>query len=91
MGGIDANNKSMYNMNIDPVLHSHIEDGLPEDHALAWRCVNCVTCDKMVHAGNNECMSTWVETGKGEFCIRCFAGIQDVEALEDEYGLQAIL
>lgn len=71
----------------EPVLHSHIEDGLPDDHPLAYKSVGCVVCDKSVHAGNNECMSTWVETGKGAFCIKCFAGIQDVEALEDEHGL----
>ena len=71
----------------DPILHSHIEDGLPDDHRLAWECVHCNVCACMVHAGNNECMSTWVETGKGAYCIKCFAGIQDVEALEDEYGL----
>lgn len=26
----------------------------------------------MVHASNNECMQTWVETGEGAYCIRCF-------------------
>jgi hypothetical protein len=72
---------------IDPILHSHIEDGLPDDHLQAWQQVRCNVCWALVHAGNNECMSTWVETGEGAFCIKCFANIQDVDVLEYEYGI----
>ena len=70
-----------------PKLHSHIEDGLPNGHPLAYECVYCTMCGEMLHAGNNECMQTWVETGRGNFCIPCFAQIPDVSALDDEYGL----
>ena len=28
---------------------------------------------RWVHAENNECMQTWVETGIGAFCLRDFA------------------
>lgn len=70
----------------DPILHTHIEDGLPETHPLASVQVHCTDCGYLVHAGNNECMTTWVETGRGPFCIACFAGLTD-GSVEDEYGL----
>jgi hypothetical protein len=41
----------------------------------------------MIHAFNNECMSTWVETGVGNFCIECFARIDFVDALDEKYGV----
>lgn len=62
----------------EPVIWSHITDGLPEDHPLAYETLYCVTCREMLHAGNNECMQTWVETGKGPYCIEDF-----VEAIKD--------
>lgn len=77
----------------DPVLHSHIEDVLPDDHTLAFANVYCagVGCGNgypaMLHAENNECMQTWVETGAGHFCIQCFAKLPDVEALGGKYAL----
>ena len=75
-------------MNIqDPKLHSHIEDTLPDDHPLAFESVECLTCHVLVHAFNNECMQTWIETGQGNFCVACFANIPGVLALHDEYGL----
>jgi hypothetical protein len=49
--------------------------------------VYCTSCKAMLHASNNECMQTWVETGRGDFCVKCFAKISDVDALGDEYGL----
>jgi hypothetical protein len=49
--------------------------------------VYCASCKAMLHASNNECMQTWVETGRGNFCVKCFAKISDVDALDDEYGL----
>ena len=57
---------------IEPKIHSHIEDGLPDDHPLAWEQVDCMTCGKPVHNSRNECISSWVETGKGIFCFRCW-------------------
>jgi hypothetical protein len=57
----------------EPVLHSHVSDALPDDHPLASENVSCASCDEMVHASNNECMQTWVETGKGPHCLLCFA------------------
>lgn len=72
----------------DPQIHSHIEDELPTDHEKAFACVLCSSCGEMLHASNNECMQTWVETGKGDFCIPCFSKIADVQSLDDEYGLK---
>ena len=69
----------------EPLIHSHITDALPDNHPLAFKTVGCVKCDAMVHAGNNECMQTWVESGAGAFCIGCFA--VDGLMLEDQFGL----
>jgi hypothetical protein len=71
----------------DPILHSHIEDVLPEDHPDAYKTLSCVECNRMIHAINNECMQTWIESGKGNFCLKCFACLPEVEALDIEYGL----
>lgn len=72
----------------EPVIHSHITDRLPDDHKNAYESVYCSKCEQMVHAFNNECMQTWVETGIGVFCGNCFRKL-DIEVLEDYYGLQA--
>jgi hypothetical protein len=55
----------------EPLIHSHITDGLPDDHPLARVTVRCDTCHAMVHCENNECMQTWLETDWGYFCTRC--------------------
>jgi len=65
----------------EPRIHSHITDALPDDHALAYEMVDCEKCGVMVHASNNECMQTWIETGRGAFCMRCFAATRG-EVLE---------
>jgi hypothetical protein len=70
----------------DPILHSHVEDCLPTDHRLAFEEVLCVICYAQVHAFNNECMQTWVETGKGAYCLPCFVRVTD-GAVDDEFGL----
>jgi len=73
-----------------PVLHTHIEDVLPDDHPLAFDTVYCEgpECNRMLHAFNNECMQTWVETGKGNYCIWCFMRVtKGPEVLEEEWGL----
>lgn len=60
---------------MEPQIHSHIEDRLPEFHRLAFKQVRCDTQkpfhDELLHAANNECMQTWVETGQGNFCWEC--------------------
>ena len=71
----------------EPLIHSHIEDGLSDDHPWADQTVYCNDCQIMVHAGNNECMTTWVETGKGAYCIDCFAEATD-GVVDDDWGLE---
>jgi hypothetical protein len=61
----------------EPRIHSHIIDILPDgykglnDKAKPFKSVYCDQCDVMVHAGNNECMQTWIETRNGNFCTDC--------------------
>ena len=83
---------------IEPLIHSHLTDVLPEDNPLHDKTVYCDVCHKMVHCENNECMTTWVEVqireiecldGKltfgGNFCIKCFAALQNVEIMMIPY------
>lgn len=69
----------------EPLIHSHLEDLLPDAHPLAFQSVGCRDCQVLVHAGNNECMRTWVETGRGSYCLACFAFGGTV--LEPDWGL----
>jgi hypothetical protein len=75
----------------EPRIHSHITDCLPDDHPLAYSGVACRTCLALLHAANNECMQTWVETGRGTYCLACFVcevgGLECTKVLDDEWGL----
>lgn len=57
----------------EPIFHSGITDELPEDHPLAWQSVYCVVCRAMLHGLPNENMDAWMETGRGAYCLNCFA------------------
>jgi hypothetical protein len=57
----------------EPIVHSHHIDVLPEDHPKAYESVRCERCNVMVHAFNNECMTTWIEWGTHIMCGRCFS------------------
>lgn len=70
----------------EPQIHSHITDGLDPDHPLANQQVNCRRCKQQVHSFVNECMQTWVETGKGDFCMYCF-GLLATAVLSNDYGI----
>ena len=70
----------------EPKIHSHIEDVLPDCHPQAYTNLHCKCCNVMVHAFNNECMQTWVETGDGNFCFACFAAVPR-EVLDDSLGM----
>ena len=63
----------------EPIIHSHITDGLPENHPRAYPTetdgIFCEACRKMVHAVNNECMQTWIEWGEHICCGKCFGYI----------------
>jgi len=77
---------------VEPKIHSHIEDALPDNHSLACKDVYCLGCGDLVHAFNNECMGTWMETGLGNFCLKCFVELvaeHDIlGVLDDEFGLE---
>lgn len=83
----------------EPRLHSHVADRLPDDHPLAYRRVHCDRCLELLHSQRNSCLRTWVETGRGNFCVRCFilaAGglapdrashLSGVDCLPPDFGL----
>ena len=75
-------------MSREPQIHSHITDGLPPDHPLAEETVVCARCQVMVHACNNECMQTWVESEHGNFCWPCF-GLVWTEVIEADQRVNA--
>ena len=56
----------------EPLIHSHITDCLPDTHPLRNSSVYCNKCKEMLHASNNECMQTWIEADKGNYCTQCF-------------------
>ena len=61
----------------EPRIHSHLTDELPEDYkglndkVEPYKSIDCDCCDVMVHAFNNECMQTWIETETGNYCTAC--------------------
>ncbi len=77
---------------IEPKIHGHIEDLLEKNHPLAFKSVHCKDCESLVHAANNECMSTWVETGIGNYCLRCFIKMLNkrdcIECFDDDLALE---
>ena len=58
--------------NLEPLVHSHLTDSLPESHPLAHRSVRCKKCEASLHSAINECMQTWLETQWGNYCVACF-------------------
>ena len=56
----------------EPRIHSHVTDRLPEDHPLADTRVYCDRCETLLHLQTNSCMRTWIESGCGNYCMRCF-------------------
>jgi len=57
----------------EPLFH-YFDDGfVDESHPMAWVGQHCVFCGTIVHAGNNETMTAWFETGIGAVCFNCFA------------------
>lgn len=75
-------------MKKEPLIHSQITDFLEDDHPLAHEYVTCKDCKDPLHVGN-ESMGTWVETGRGNFCVSCFAKSVEEEhlVLDDDWGL----
>ena len=76
----------------EPQVHSHITGKLPDSHPLANdEYVTCAACNAVLHAVANECMQTWIETGEGNYCLRCFNewafDTAGASVLEDRWGL----
>jgi hypothetical protein len=81
---------------LEPLLHSHITEGLPPSHP---RAEDNIFCDGrecqygplQLHSANNECLRTWFETGRGNFCWVCFGNQDgdrdaDVEFLDEAWA-----
>ena len=69
----------------EPLIHSGITDALDDGHPLAHETVYCggSTCRAtMLHAGNNENMTTWVETSKGNYCLPCFTALDEADGVD---------
>ena len=71
----------------EPVIHSHISNKLTDNHSLRNVSVYCYKCGEMLHASNNECMQTWIETEFGNFCTNCFKLTEVMENLRDNEKL----
>ncbi|HSC49869.1 MAG TPA: hypothetical protein VLD16_06350 [Gaiellaceae bacterium] len=56
----------------EPRLHSHVADGLPTGHPRARTRIYCDRCEALLHLQTNSCMRTWIESGLGNHCVRCF-------------------
>jgi hypothetical protein len=56
---------------MEPILHTDSVDVLPESHPWCELDVYCAKCNEMLHAGNNECMQSWVEYRGVALCARC--------------------
>ena len=85
----------------EPRVHSHVTDGLALDHPLARERIYCDRCESLIHAQTNSCMRTWIESGRGNFCVRCFivvAGgfapddtrLGGVDCLERSFSLDSV-
>ena len=55
----------------EPVLHTHVTDGLPDDDPRAQESIVCIECKCLVHAFPNECMTAWADTDDGPLCLIC--------------------
>ena len=79
----------------EPEIHSNITDVLDPKNTFAHKDVACKICTKLVHSGINECMTTWIETGNGNYCFKCFSierlGVDEFSEyhriLDSVYGL----
>jgi hypothetical protein len=71
----------------NPVLHTHVERGLPDGHPYAGQAVYCQFCRDPLHASTNECLQTWVETGRGPYCLEDFTNATG-QVVDDDWSLR---
>jgi hypothetical protein len=67
----------------EPLLRSHVTDALPAEHPLAHTRVYCDRCKTLLHMQTNSCMRTWIESGRGNHCVRCFIVVAGGLAADD--------
>src|SRR6185295_17182832 len=67
----------------DPVIHWAI-DSLPDIHENAFETLYCKKCNSMIHAFNNEVVQPWVESGEGNYCVKCFSDVINNEEIDDD-------
>jgi hypothetical protein len=83
----------------EPLVHSHVTGALAPDHRLAHARVYCDRCEALLHLQSNSCLRTWIESGRGNYCVRCFivaAGglapdetrLGGVDSLSSDFGLE---
>ena len=73
----------------EPRIHSHVTNRLPDSHPLARLRVSCERCESLVHLANS-CMRTWIETGRGNFCLPCFAVVAGGAPRDDRSQLAGL-
>ena len=75
---------------LEPLVHSHVTDVLPDGHPLAEADVHCDRCGALVHSQINEYMQTWIETGMGNYDVLCFViaagGFEAGDLLDANYN-----
>jgi hypothetical protein len=72
----------------EPLIHSGITDVLDGTHPLANETTYCDGdhCAQMLHACNNENMTTWVEAHKGNYCLPCFTALDEADGVDGWSG-----
>ena len=72
----------------EPLIHSGITDVLEDAHPLAHETTYCdgTDCGEMLHACNNENMTTWVEAHKGNYCLPCFTALDEAHGVDGWSG-----
>jgi hypothetical protein len=74
----------------EPRIHSHVTGRLPDTHPLARSRVSCERCESLVHLASNSCVRTWIETGRGNFCLPCFAVVAGGATRDDRSQLAGL-
>jgi hypothetical protein len=74
----------------EPRIHSHVTSRLPDSHPLARSRVSCERCESLVHLASNSCVRTWIETGRGNFCLPCFAVVAGGATPDDRSQLAGL-
>lgn len=80
-------------MKLEPKIHSDISNSddysretipLPGEHPLFNEKIYCKTCVLQVYDGTyHDNDATWVETGAGNYCLKCFYEYVNEKNVED--------